>query len=86
MPVELVAAAVLATGYKGPISLEVFNHSLYETGDDIPLSHSIRGISGLQKLIEAARQLPPFWNTPNRIPRRVVASITSGFRGKASSL
>ncbi|KAJ5166088.1 uncharacterized protein N7482_004869 [Penicillium canariense] len=40
MPVELVAAAVLATGYKGLISLEVFNLSLNQTGSSVPSSHA----------------------------------------------
>ncbi|KAJ5825171.1 hypothetical protein N7474_002309 [Penicillium riverlandense] len=61
MPVELVAAAVLATGYKGPISLEVFNKSLDQPGDYVPADHAARGIDGIQKLIQAARALAAFW-------------------------
>ncbi|RMJ25283.1 Xylose isomerase-like TIM barrel [Aspergillus sp. HF37] len=86
MPVELVAAAVLATGYKGPISLEVFNNSLNEPGDDIPVSHAKRGMTGLRKLIEVVRELPPFWHTPSQIPRHTVASVTSGMRTRSSRL
>lgn len=86
MPVELVAAAVLATGYKGPISLEVFNNSLNEPGDDIPVSHAKRGMTGLQKLVEVVRELPPFWHTPAQIPRHTVASVTSGMRARSSRL
>jgi len=62
MPVELVAAAVLATGYRGPISLEVFNHSLNQPGEHIPEVHAMRGMWGLRKLITAATALPPFWS------------------------
>jgi sugar phosphate isomerase/epimerase len=61
MPVEMVAAAVLATGYKGPISLEVFNHSLNEPGENVPENHADRGMAGLQNLVTAATALPPFW-------------------------
>ncbi|KAL2802509.1 xylose isomerase-like protein [Aspergillus granulosus] len=61
MPVELVAAAVLATGYQGPISLEVFNASLNQPGKHVPDAHAERGMAGLQKLIAAVATLPPFW-------------------------
>lgn len=61
MPVELVAAAVLATGYKGPISLEVFNHSLNQPGDHVPDDHAARGMTGLKRLAAAATALPAFW-------------------------
>ncbi|KAJ5130811.1 uncharacterized protein N7515_006850 [Penicillium bovifimosum] len=61
MPVELVAAAVLATGYQGPISLEVFNNSLNEPGQMIPDDHAYRGIRGLGALLETAKSMPAFW-------------------------
>lgn len=63
MPVELVAAAVLATGYNGPMSLEVFNTSLNQPGSDVPRVHASRGIVSLQRLMEAARALAPFWRS-----------------------
>jgi hypothetical protein len=63
MPVELVAAAVLATGYQGPISLEVFNTSLNLPGQHIPAEHAIRGITGLQKLLDSAIALSSFWDS-----------------------
>ena len=62
MPVEFVAAAVLATGYKGPISLEVFNKSLDKPGNAVPAAHATRGIAGLQRLAQAAGALPAFWS------------------------
>ncbi|KAJ5945970.1 hypothetical protein N7454_002809 [Penicillium verhagenii] len=61
MPVELVTAAVLATGYTGPISLEVFNASLNKPGDDVAITHAVRGIDSLKKLFDVAIKLAPFW-------------------------
>lgn len=63
LPVELVTAAVLATGYSGPVSLEVFNASLNRPGSDIPQSHAIRGINSLQAMIKVAENLAPFWKS-----------------------
>jgi 4-hydroxyphenylpyruvate dioxygenase len=62
MPVELVAAAVLATGYKGPLSLEVFNSSLNTSDSNVPKDHAVRGIRGLRTLVDAVRNVPPFWD------------------------
>ena len=67
MPTELVAAAVLATGYKGPISLEVFNNSLNNSGKDVPMTHAWRGMVGLQKLVQVTKVVPPFWDVSLRI-------------------
>lgn len=61
MPVELVAAAVLATGYQGPISLEVFNTSLNEPDQMVPEDHAYRGKNGLRILLETAKSMPAFW-------------------------
>jgi sugar phosphate isomerase/epimerase len=61
MPVHLVAAAVVATGYKGPMSLEVFNHSLNQPEKDVPSIHARRGMNGLKKLVDAIPQVPAFW-------------------------
>lgn len=79
MPVELVAAAVLATGYQGPISLEVFNESLNLPGDDIPPAHAARGIEGLRKLVDAAMRLPPFWRC-RADARQAVAQVIKRLR------
>lgn len=86
MPVEVVASAVLATGYKGPISLEVFNNSLNKSGDDVPASHAERGVIGLRKLAETVKALPSFWSTPAKVPKQLVASITSGLHARTSRL
>jgi 4-hydroxyphenylpyruvate dioxygenase len=77
MPVELVIAAVVATGYKGPISLEVFNNSLNQPGEDIPRTHAQRGIVGLEKLMKTMRTIPPFWNTPAGISRETMSSVVN---------
>ncbi|KAF9894120.1 hypothetical protein FE257_009093 [Aspergillus nanangensis] len=61
MPVHLVAAAVLATGYQGPMSLEVFNNSLNTSGADVITTHARRGIEGLRKLAQVVQEVPAFW-------------------------
>ncbi|KAJ5724278.1 hypothetical protein N7488_002313 [Penicillium malachiteum] len=71
MPAELVTAAVLATGYKGPISLEVFNASLNVPGDDIATTHAIRGMEALKKLFTAATRLAPFWKDPESAQKAI---------------
>lgn len=63
MPVELVTAAVLATGYLGPVSLEVFNASLNQPGEMVPAEHASRGINGLHLLCETAKSIPAFWQS-----------------------
>ena len=67
MPTQLVTAAILATGYQGPVSIEVFNHSLNDPGSNVPEEHAIRGISGLQKLYDAVKQLPDFWDVKKSV-------------------
>ncbi|RAL08015.1 sugar phosphate isomerase/epimerase family protein [Aspergillus homomorphus CBS 101889] len=61
LPVELVAAAVLATGYPGPVSLEVFNYSLHETHSSVPAEHAERGMKGLKWLLDEVQRVPAFW-------------------------
>ena len=62
MPAQLVAAAIIATGYKGPLSLEVFNNSLNVPGNDVPTHHAQRGITGLKKMVHAIPTFPAFWD------------------------
>jgi 4-hydroxyphenylpyruvate dioxygenase len=69
MPVEMVAAAVLATGYKGPLSLEVFSHTFNLPDPSVPSSHAKRGYSGLQQLVEAAKRVTRFWGEPAQFGR-----------------
>ncbi|PLN85980.1 sugar phosphate isomerase [Aspergillus taichungensis] len=61
LPVQLVVAAVIATGYQGPVSLEVFNSSLNQPESDVPAGHARRGIEGLRKLTDAIPEVPAFW-------------------------
>jgi sugar phosphate isomerase/epimerase len=86
MPVELVAASVLATGYKGPISLEVFNNSLNQPGEDVPLTHARRGTAGLQNLVDSLKALPPFWNNPSCLDRQIVPLLLDRLRARAHHL
>ncbi|KAL3478892.1 xylose isomerase-like protein [Aspergillus californicus] len=85
MPVELVAAAVLATGYRGPISLEVFNTSLNQPGEAIPDAHAERGMAGLQKLVAAVAALPPFW-TGGEHAKEAVDMVVRRLRPRGSHM
>jgi 4-hydroxyphenylpyruvate dioxygenase len=79
MPTELVAAAVLATGYKGPMSLEVFNHSLDSPDPSVPRTHADRGFASLQRLANAVKSVPQFWESsirqfPTKLSRVILGS------------
>ncbi|BGP56205.1 hypothetical protein JCM8202v2_003818 [Rhodotorula sphaerocarpa] len=54
LPVERFSDAVLATGYTGPWSLEVFNDSLKEPGEEVPQEHAERGMKGLSLAVAQA--------------------------------
>lgn len=82
MPVELVTAAVLAIGYTGPISLEVFNNSLDKPGADVPTVRAKRGMVGLQQLADLMRAIPAFWNTPARISKETMQVVIDGVRSR----
>ncbi|KAL1903031.1 hypothetical protein Sste5346_000944 [Sporothrix stenoceras] len=71
MPVELVAAAVVATGYKGPISLEVFSHTLNQAGGNVPDDHARRGIDSLHAVVDTIQRLPAFWKGPAELKSAV---------------
>jgi 4-hydroxyphenylpyruvate dioxygenase len=75
MPAELVAAAVLATGYKGPLSLEVFSASLNVAGEQVPGEHAGRGVAGLKALVEAAKRVPAFWDPAQRVTTSEMARL-----------
>lgn len=60
MPVDMVLAAILELGYRGPLSLEVFSTSLYEQGVNVPQQLASRGINGLKTLINQAQTVPGF--------------------------
>lgn len=80
MPVHLVTAAVLATGYQGPVSPEVFNNSLSDSNSSVPDSHAQRGITGLRKLTDVVYHVPAFWETWPHHPRQAVAQIVQSMR------
>lgn len=86
MPVELVVAALIATGYQGPLCLEVFNHSLSAPGDDIPRIHAQRGMAGLKKLVQAVQELPCFWAEPTHIPKPTISRILKALRQRSIHL
>lgn len=52
MPVVDFMRAVMATGFRGPWSIEVFNDSLNDTDSSVPTSHANRARAGLDKLVE----------------------------------
>ncbi|GAA6035528.1 hypothetical protein JCM8097_000300 [Rhodosporidiobolus ruineniae] len=54
LPVARFSAAVVATGYTGPWSLEVFNDSLAEKGESVPKEHARRGYRGLERHVREA--------------------------------
>ncbi|KAI9925418.1 hypothetical protein ASPWEDRAFT_113100 [Aspergillus wentii DTO 134E9] len=80
MPVDLVAAAVVATGYQGPMSLEVFNNSLFDSDRGVPAVHAERGIVGLQKLAAAIPDIPAFWEKWLQSPRDASMQIIQAKR------
>lgn len=53
LPVTQYARAVLATGYAGDLSLEVFNASLHFTDADVPRQHAVRGFESLKRMSAA---------------------------------
>ena len=86
MPTELVAAAVLATGYTGPISLEVFNNSLHVPGEKVPWEHARRGMTGLQRLVEAMQTMPAFWEASKTTPLETIIEVIKPLRHGKSKL
>lgn len=54
LPVDKFSDAVLATGYSGPWSLEVFNDSLSNKDAKVPQEHATRAIKGLRKAVQDA--------------------------------
>ncbi|TNY17567.1 xylose isomerase-like protein [Rhodotorula diobovata] len=54
LPVDRFSDAVVATGYEGPWSLEVFNDSLADEGAEVPEEHAQRGMVGLKRAAQEA--------------------------------
>lgn len=53
LPVAQYAQTVLATGYTGDLSLEVFNASLHLPDADVPRQHATRGFESLKRMSAA---------------------------------
>ncbi|KAK2467912.1 hypothetical protein APHAL10511_000207 [Amanita phalloides] len=64
LPVIEMTKAVLATGYKGWWSLEVFNKTLQEDDAGSPWRHGKRGIDGLHRLWIRSNAQPVSMNLP----------------------
>ncbi|OAX78677.1 hypothetical protein ACJ72_07014 [Emergomyces africanus] len=60
MPVELIAAAILAAGYEGPLSMEVFSRSLERPDADVPKTHAQRGFRSFEVIMQAAELVQNF--------------------------
>ena len=86
MPVELVAAAVLATGYMGVISLEVFNNSLNVAADKVPSEHAMRGMRGLKKVLEVVKHIPAFWQASEEVSTADLVQAYQSNRPSKSSI
>ncbi|GAA6034698.1 hypothetical protein NBRC10512_000328 [Rhodotorula toruloides] len=54
LPVQRFSDAVLATGYKGTWSAEVFNDSLSAKGEEVPREHARRAMRGLERAVKEA--------------------------------
>ncbi|BGP37644.1 hypothetical protein JCM10449v2_001561 [Rhodotorula kratochvilovae] len=61
LPVAECVAAILATGYKGALTLEVFNDSLFAEGADVVTSHARRSYAGIEACVAEAKAIEPFW-------------------------
>ncbi|KAI5476097.1 3-dehydroshikimate dehydratase [Pseudohyphozyma bogoriensis] len=61
MPVAECLAAILATGYKGAFTNEIFNTSYFEKGDDVVASHAKRSFAGVASCVEDAKAMKPWW-------------------------
>jgi 4-hydroxyphenylpyruvate dioxygenase len=48
----LFEAWIFEWGYHGWVSLEIFNRSMGETGEEVPQSHATRGMESWRKLVQ----------------------------------
>lgn len=55
MPVEDCVAAILATGYKGALTLEIFNDSIHVNSPSTVPTHAKRAYDGIQACVEIAK-------------------------------
>ncbi|GAA5893578.1 hypothetical protein JCM6882_007854 [Rhodosporidiobolus microsporus] len=61
MPVADCLAAILATGYKGAFTLEIFNDSIHVNGPDVVREHAQRSYRGVEACVAEAKEIEPFW-------------------------
>lgn len=73
LPVARFSDAVVATGYSGPWSLEVFNDSLADERKEVPAEHAQRGFAGLSSAVkEAYERAGKLWCVPSPLPSLVL--------------
>ncbi|PWN87286.1 xylose isomerase-like protein [Acaromyces ingoldii] len=61
MPVSDCLAAVLATGYKGAFTLEIFNDSIHVNEPFVVPTHAKRSFAGVEACVADAKLVKPFW-------------------------
>ncbi|KAM0752621.1 xylose isomerase-like protein [Meredithblackwellia eburnea MCA 4105] len=61
MPVAECLAAILATGYKGAFTNEIFNDSFHVNGPEVVAEHARRSIAGVTSGVADAKKVKPFW-------------------------
>ena len=74
LPVTDFVRAVIATGYPGPLSLEVFNDQF--RGASSPAAIAIDGRRALAALVDAAARAEPALGDPPSLPPRVAVTGT----------
>lgn len=52
LPIEKVAKAILACGFKGWVSMELFSRTLYDKAENVPNEHARRGKVAWDKLVK----------------------------------
>ena len=89
MPIDLVTRAILATGYQGPLTIEVFSKSLHEPDHSVPEEHAIRAVLGLRGLLDNLYIIPEFWGSVaesgQTVRRRLEARLHAQQRPSSSS-
>ncbi|GAA5869810.1 hypothetical protein JCM8547_005849 [Rhodosporidiobolus lusitaniae] len=60
MPVADCLAAILATGYKGAFTLEIFNDSIHVNGPGVLNEQAVRSYRGVEACVVEAKTIKPF--------------------------
>lgn len=55
LPIAECLAAILATGYKGPLTLEIFNDSIHVNEPNVVASHAKRSFIGIKSCVAEAK-------------------------------